>query len=227
MIFLVFGCLTRRGIYYRVRHGDTVDKIARRFNISQEKLLTSNSKLKNKTINPGSVILIPAVQNENIQRGLWDILGESENFRANNSRIKRSDDAIDRTGKLLWPLKKYRISSYYGKRGVSVHKGLDLVAKMGSPIYAAESGIVIYSGNGVKGYGNLLVIKHSDNLSTIYAHNKKNLVKKGIFVKRGQKIALLGNTGKTTGAHLHFEVRYRKAAKNPIYFLEKRYLANK
>jgi murein DD-endopeptidase MepM/ murein hydrolase activator NlpD len=97
-----------------------------------------------------------------------------------------------------------------------------MIARIGSPIFAAESGVVIYSGNGVSGYGNLVILKHSKELSTVYAHNKKNLVKKGDLVKRGEKIALLGNTGKSTGAHLHFEVRVNKKAVNPIRHLVKK-----
>ncbi len=117
-----------------------------------------------------------------------------------------------------WPLKQGRVSSSYGKRGRRMHKGIDIAAKRGTPIFAVEDGVVVRAKR-VRGYGNLVEIKHSDIYSTRYGHNSKNLVKAGDIVKRGQKIALVGSTGRSTGPHVHFEIRQTKVAINPIKYL--------
>ncbi len=117
-----------------------------------------------------------------------------------------------------------RISSYYGLRTdpfykvKKFHNGIDFSAPTGSPIYATGDGIVekiIYSH---RGYGNRLIINHGYNYKTIYAHLHKFNVKKGEHVKRGQTIAYVGNTGKSTAPHLHYEVVKNNRKLNPIYY---------
>ncbi|MBE9562704.1 MAG: M23 family metallopeptidase [Proteobacteria bacterium] len=117
-----------------------------------------------------------------------------------------------------WPLRQGRVSSGYGKRGRRMHKGIDIAAKRGTPVYAVEAGTVVRSKR-VGAYGNLVEIKHSNVYSTRYGHNSRNLVKAGDKVKRGQKIALVGSTGRSTGPHVHFEIRQSKVAINPIKYL--------
>ncbi|MDM8568655.1 M23 family metallopeptidase [Thiotrichales bacterium HSG1] len=118
-----------------------------------------------------------------------------------------------------WPLRQGRVSSGYGKRWKRMHKGIDIAAKRGTPIFAVEDGIVVRS-KYVRGYGRLVEIKHSNIYSTRYGHNSKNLVKIGDIVKRGQKIALVGSSGRSTGPHVHFEIRQSKVAINPIKYLD-------
>jgi murein DD-endopeptidase MepM/ murein hydrolase activator NlpD len=111
-------------------------------------------------------------------------------------------------GRLLWPLAQpARLVSKFGPRGNSFHDGIDIAAPTGTSIVASNSGIVAYSGSELRGYGNLILIKGKDDLITVYAHNSRNLVKKGDRVSRGQKIAEVGATGRAQGPHLHFEVR--------------------
>ncbi|MCK5719090.1 MAG: M23 family metallopeptidase [Thiomargarita sp.] len=117
-----------------------------------------------------------------------------------------------------WPMKKGRISSKFGWRGKRMHKGIDIAARKGTAIFAVEDGVVLRA-KYVRGYGNLVEIKHSETYSTRYAHNSKNLVKLGNEIKKGQVIAYVGSTGRSTGAHLHFEVRENGAAINPIKYL--------
>jgi lipoprotein NlpD len=93
-------------------------------------------------------------------------------------------------------------------------KGIDVSGKLGQPIVAAAAGKVVYSGNGLKGYGNLIIIKHGDNYLTAYSHNRINLVKEGDSVKQGQKIAELGST-ESTKPMLHFELRKAGKPLNP------------
>ncbi len=120
--------------------------------------------------------------------------------------------------RLVWPVKGKVVSSF-GWRGPKHHDGIDIAAPEGTPVVAAADGIVIYAGNGFKGYGNLIVIKHTPRVFTIYAHNKKNLVRKGQKVKQGQVIALVGSTGNATGPHLHFELRIGNKPVNPLKYL--------
>jgi murein DD-endopeptidase MepM/ murein hydrolase activator NlpD len=148
-----------------------------------------------------------------------------ERFQSGGNRLaelKRGRGRVDRSQSLIWPVQGGVVSSEFGYRWNRYHQGLDLVAPIGTPIHAAESGTVIYSANEIGGYGNMVVVKHAGGLSTIYAHNQKNLVGKGDKVSRGDKIALLGNSGKTTGAHLHFEVRDGSKPLDPVLFLPDR-----
>jgi lipoprotein NlpD len=125
-------------------------------------------------------------------------------------------------GYFSWPLKA-PISSPYGPRGGRFHDGIDIDGDSGDPVAAAATGQVVFSGK-LGGYGNLIVIKHSNGLFTAYGHNKKNLAKQGKKVERGQVIARVGNTGQSTGAHLHFEIRDQNGTFDPLAILpEQRY----
>jgi len=103
-----------------------------------------------------------------------------------------------------------------------MHDGIDIGAKLGSPVIAAADGTVVYSDHRLAGYGNLIIIRHRKNLFTAYAHNQKNLVHRGDKVRAGQKIARIGKTGHSTGPHLHFEVRRGTTPVDPLLYLPKR-----
>lgn len=117
-----------------------------------------------------------------------------------------------------WPLELGRVSSGFGWRGRRMHKGVDIAAPQGTPIVAVEDGVVLRS-KYVRGYGRLVELKHSDLYITRYGHNSKNFVKVGDRVKKGQTIALVGSTGRSTGPHVHFEVRQSGVAINPVMYL--------
>jgi murein DD-endopeptidase MepM/ murein hydrolase activator NlpD len=117
-----------------------------------------------------------------------------------------------------WPLELGRVSSGFGWRGRRMHKGVDIAAPKGTPIVAVEGGIVLRS-KYMRGYGRLVELKHSDLYTTRYGHNSKNLVKEGDIVNKGQVIALVGSTGRSTGPHVHFEVRQSGVAINPVMYL--------
>jgi len=127
----------------------------------------------------------------------------------------------DYTGAWRWPMDAGIVSSEYGPRWGKVHYGLDIAADMGKPIYAAAPGEVIYSGDGLRGYGNVLFVRHDEATVSIYAHNKSLKVRKGQKVAQGQVIAALGSTGHSTGPHLHFEVRKNDKAVPPRSLLPK------
>jgi len=125
-----------------------------------------------------------------------------------------------------WPLRVggvvtsgfgYRRHPITGRR--SMHKGIDIAAKSGTDIVAMADGIVIFSGR-KGGYGNIVEVRHANGLETRYAHNQRNLVKEGDMVSKGQIIAKLGSTGRSTGPHIHFEVRRNGEAINPMQYLD-------
>lgn len=105
--------------------------------------------------------------------------------------------------------------------GGTVNKGVDLAGRKGEPVLAAADGKVVYSGTGLVGYGNMIIIKHNDVYLSAYGHNSRLLLKEGQWAKAGQKIAEIGSTG-TTRDKLHFEIRRNGKPVNPLQYLPKR-----
>jgi murein DD-endopeptidase MepM/ murein hydrolase activator NlpD len=154
------------------------------------------------------------------RRGFFDRMGEDRRVASQ----KHGADPLHSTSELRsmamrWPLSKVEVTSPFGERGDGFHEGVDLRAKSGTPVFAALSGKVIYAGKKIKGYGKLVVIRHSNGIATVYAHNSKILVHKGQRVLKGAKIAVSGATGHVSGPHLHFEVRDGVSAVDPVAFL--------
>lgn len=114
-----------------------------------------------------------------------------------------------------WPLEAGVVSSEYGRRWGRQHHGMDIAADMKTPVYAMAPGKVLYAGDRLKGYGNVVIVRHDEDTVTLYAHNDSLKVKEQAPVKANQVIALLGNTGRSTGPHLHFEVRVGNASVDP------------
>src|ERR1700691_5339852 len=129
-------------------------------------------------------------------------------------------------GALRWPLDAGIVSSEYGERWGKVHQGLDIAADVGEPVYAIADGEVIYAGDGLRGYGNVVILRHDRKTSSLYAHNSELKVKQGDWVTQGTQIALLGSTGHSTGPHVHFEIRNGDVAVNPRDVLPKSKLAD-
>jgi murein DD-endopeptidase MepM/ murein hydrolase activator NlpD len=124
-------------------------------------------------------------------------------------------DGEKATGRFIWPVEG-KIISPFGRRNSGVHNdGINIAADPGSPVKAADSGVVVYDGNELTAYGNLLLVRHSSGFVTAYAHNKKLLVKRGDSVRQGQTIALVGSTGDVDRPQLHFEIRKGDRAIDP------------
>lgn len=162
-----------------------------------------------------------------LQQALDDLARQVE-ARSDTLAILESRIMEDRIRKNLLPTARpvdndarasafgWRIDPFTGQ--TAMHEGIDFIAETGTPILAAAAGVVI-SAEAHPQYGNLVEIDHGDNLTTRYAHASKMFVKPGEFVKRGQRIASVGSTGRSTGPHLHFEVRIGGTAQNPSRFL--------
>ncbi|MQA65771.1 MAG: peptidoglycan DD-metalloendopeptidase family protein [Alphaproteobacteria bacterium] len=121
--------------------------------------------------------------------------------------------------KFLWPIRGKVVSGFGSKGGGLYNDGINIAAESGAFVRAAENGIVAYAGNELRGYGNLLLIRHADGWISAYAHNGEFLVRRGQVVKRGQTIARVGNTGAVAQPQLHFELRRGRKAVDPIRHL--------
>ena len=119
----------------------------------------------------------------------------------------------------IWPLAG-KITDVFKETEGKKHQGLDISSPPGTPIKASNAGKVIYSNNGIKGYGNLIILRHSGEYVTVYAHNQVNLVEEGAWAEKGQIIGKVGQTGRATGPHLHFEIRKNNKALDPLLFLK-------
>jgi lipoprotein NlpD len=122
------------------------------------------------------------------------------------------------TNRFIWPIKG-TLTSRFGRRKFTHHDGIDIAAREGTPVRAVEAGRVVHSGNKLSGYGNLIIIKHAGSLASVYAHNRRNLVRVGQFVDKGDVIAEVGHTGRASAAHLHFEVRRKGKPEDPMRYL--------
>ena len=125
---------------------------------------------------------------------------------------------VPEKGRFQWPLKGPVVRNF-GSTGGTLSKGIEIYSPVGSAVHSAGAGRVIYSSDGVAGYGNLIIIRHGDGFFSVYGFNKKNLVPVGTFVSRGQRIALSGYPPGGGSPRLHFEIRNGKEAVNPIFYL--------
>jgi murein DD-endopeptidase MepM/ murein hydrolase activator NlpD len=121
--------------------------------------------------------------------------------------------------RFLWPIHGKIVSAFGVKQGGLHNDGINIEAPRGTVVRAAENGVVVYAGNELRGFGNLLLIKHADGWTTAYAHNEQILVQRGEQVKRGQPVAKVGATGNVTTPQLHFELREGTEAVDPVRYL--------
>lgn len=187
--------LQRAPLYYVVQPGDTLSAIAATHGVDIE-----------------AVALLNGIRDpRSLKSGVRLYLGYSGGGGFRTANLSTGGSSLDELGSaaLGWPLQGGRLSSTYGRRGRSFHDGIDIAAPVGTPVYAAHDGVVVYSDDGLSGYGNLVIIRGRSGLTTVYAHNRRNLVELGELVDRGEQIAEVGTTGRSTGPHLHFEVRTR------------------
>ncbi len=188
-------------VAYRVQPGDTLFAIARRYGTSVGAIVAANGLPSAHRLRAGQRLLIPA--------------GRSPAFAALATRAPRPPLAARPA--LSWPARG-AITSGYGWRFRRHHDGIDLAAPWGTPIRAARAGRVVLAG-WYYGYGRTVIIDHGGGLRTLYGHASRLLVRPGQVVQQGERIALVGCTGRCTGAHVHFEVRVNGRPVNPLPYL--------
>ncbi len=216
------GLSTKEPIYYTVKPGDSLYEISRKYGSTPEKVAMLNGIRNVKNLKVGERLLIG-------YRGGSRSGGNSQVASTGSGYVGREIQhgrVVYLDGKLAWPVPGGRIVSRFGRRNGGFHDGLDIAAPSGTPVLAAHDGFVVYSGNGLSGYGNLVILRGKSGMTTVYAHNRRRLVEVGDNVERGNKIAEVGSTGRSSGPHLHFEVRMkdfskRYAAVDPLSFFQK------
>ncbi len=179
---------------HTVKKGETLAGIAHRYHLDQKQLAELNGL-------------------ENIDHLLP---AQMPTLKLSNRPMRKTAYAMP-SNRFIWPTHG-ELSSKFGRRWGTFHNGIDISSSFGTPIKSAAPGRVIYSGQ-ESGYGKLLIIYHGEAYSTVYAHASQLIAKKGDFVRRGQIVAYVGSTGRSTGPHLHFEIRKHKEAQNPLDYL--------
>ena len=200
-------------VVHEVAPGETLSSIAKQYQVTVSSLVIAN-RLR------GPRAKLTLGQRLNIPRP-----GAATALRARRGPINEALPAslvlgvpeFDDPPSFQWPVAG-AVTSTFGRRRQSWHRGLDIRADGGTPIVAAANGVVIASGFEPR-YGQRVTIEHPGGFATVYAHNERNLVEIGQTVEAGQVIALVGRTGRATGEHLHFEVRYEGRVYNPLYVL--------
>jgi murein DD-endopeptidase MepM/ murein hydrolase activator NlpD len=192
-----------------VRPGETLWRIAKQHDSSVGAIAQANGIRDVTRISAGQSLWVPS-------RGGGGAASADHSARTWTSADRRG--RADPAGRFAWPVDG-RITSQFGMRRNHHHDGLDISAPRGTPVYAAAPGRVIHADNTLSGYGKMVIIKHSDRYSTVYAHNDQLFVRVGQFVEQGERIALVGQTGRASSPHLHFELRYDGRPRNPLDLL--------
>ena len=204
--------------YYRVKRGDTLARIALDNGQSPRDLAQWNNMSNPNQIEVGDLILVKPPANSKmtvkpIPKTASD-LPKTDTPKVDAAKEAPKEIVAEPGIRLSWPAKGKVTDDFSEKT-----KGIDIAGKLGEPITAASEGKVVYAGNSLRGYGNLVIIKHDNTYLTAYAHNRTLLVKEGDSVKKGQVIAEMGDTD-ATSIKLHFELRVNGKPVNPTPYLQ-------
>ena len=233
------------GMSHVVNHGDTLHSIARRYHVPVGELARANHLETNAKLKLGAKLTVPTktaaavpqapaaaapqpvaaapvaapkfasaapIQTARLaQSGPSAEEGASENLKAS--------EATGALPTFRWPVRGKVIASYGAKTNGKANDGINLAVPEGTPVKAAEDGVVAYAGNELKGYGNLILVRHANGYVTAYAHASELLVKRGDTIKRGQVIAKSGQSGEVASPQLHFEIRKGSNPVDPLQFL--------
>lgn len=208
------------GVIYKWKINDTIEGVANKYKTTPEAILTwpdNHIDLTNPKIPSGTLVMLPGGSR---QLRSWVV---PTYWRANAGATRGIQAGCDTsggtaygTGTFIWPAASRLIS---GNDYWSGHLGIDIGAASGAPIYAADSGVVVYAAGIDGGYGLMVMIDHGNGFHTLYAHLSQIITRCGQNVTQGQTIAYSGSTGNSTGPHLHFELRFMGAFVNPHDYL--------
>jgi murein DD-endopeptidase MepM/ murein hydrolase activator NlpD len=226
--------------------GETVAQIAARYRVPVEDLLELNGLADGSRLPPGRPLFVPAPASRPAGDDLVTKLPSNVVTKLPSYQVDEHGNQVGPPGnqvgalalripgrptpgareplaaaaRLAWPVDaRVTISSPFGPREGHPHDGIDLAVPDGTPVHAAAAGQVIYAGEGVRGYGRLVIVQHDPHLVTVYAHNSSLLVAEGQRVAAGQPLALSGHSGHVTAPHCHFEVREDSVPQNPERYL--------
>ena len=206
--------------YYRVKRGDTLARIALDHGQAPRDVAQWN-KAENPNFNPniievGDLILVkPPASTKAVAVKPTDKKPSADKADTPAPAEAAKAEVVAEPGiRLSWPAKG-KVTTEFNE----TNKGIDIAGKVGEPVLAAADGKVVYAGNSLRGYGNLVIVKHDNTYLTAYAHNSKLLVKEGDSVRKGQKIAEMGDTD-TNSPKLHFELRVNGKPVNPTPYIQ-------
>ena len=218
--------------YHTVKRGDSLYSISRQYNVDITTLSKINKLHTPYSLSVGQRLLLPASvssaastyasatsHNAAASKNTAAATPATTAAKSTYNAPQKSTPIQNRTGKFVWPVRGTIISGFGNLGRGRKNDGINIKAALGTSVVAADAGVVAYAGNELKGFGNLILIKHPDGWITAYAHNDKLLVSKGQKIKRGEKIATVGSSGGVTSPQLHFEVRAGKKAVNPRTYL--------
>ncbi len=204
------------GVLHKVASGESIQKIADKYDVTKDKIILANGLESDGRLTAGQLLIIP--DGKKLASATSAASSNSSNYRLPSivKNLVKPAAAQATSGKMQWPTVGYRITQYYSWR----HTGLDIGNKVGTPLYAADSGTVEFSGWNSGGYGYMILVNHGNGIKTRYAHASKLYVKKGDKVAKGEAIAAMGSTGRSTGPHIHFEVIVNGRLLNPLNYIK-------
>lgn len=241
LALLCCGCAslrgkTPKGVYHTVRPGQTLWRICHVYQVNMQTVCRLNDIRDPEDIKAGQTIFIPGVtevreisppgsdtrgrekRKEPAEGPAKKVGGASPWGRGTGAKEPSGDPTAGPRPQFLWPVKG-PVTRWFGVSQGQRHDGIDIVAPEGTPVLAAAAGKVIYSDNGISGYGNLVIVEHTGGFTSVYAHNRRNLVRVEQQVKQGQPLAEVGKTGRAEGFHLHFEIRNHAKPVDPMHYL--------
>ena len=199
-----------KGVYHVVERHQTLYRICKTYRVDLKEVASLNRIADPSKIETGQRVLIPRAKKVlKVEIYIDDVVAEPA------ETAKTAYKKLD----FIWPVEG-KISNTFEEAESRRHQGIDISTPIGTPIKASNAGKVLYSNNGIRGYGNLIILRHSEEYVTVYAHNQVNLVEEGAWAEKGQIIGKVGQTGKATGPHLHFEIRKNNKALDPLLFLK-------
>lgn len=234
LIIAQVSCVPR-GVHHVVQPGQTLYRISKTYRVPVEKLISSNRIKDASHIKVGQSLWIPGATRTRTVSVLPSTTVKKQAASTPNrqpintatrpikktpslSTAQQPHSSVIKKGQFVWPIKGSIVTNFDLKSGTP-SKGIDISAMEGSGVGSAAAGKVIYSGNGITGYGHVVIIEHDRSLFTVYGYNKKNLVQSGTYVNSGQKIALVGIPPGRQHGRLHFEVWRNKKAVDPALYL--------
>ena len=246
LLFSLISCSAPRGVWHNVEKGQTLYRISKTYQVSESHIASINRISDPTQLKVGTSLFIPGVTEvrdvpatvrhkptpKSSGKTAKSIKPKPATPKTAAAKPKASKpqkpvvrkkttsktSSKAKKGMFTWPVKG-KIVRRFGGKGENRCNGIEVAVSKGTAVHSSAAGKVIYSGNGIPGYGNLVILEHDDTYYTVYGFNQKNLVNAGSFVSRGEKIALSGVPPSGGRSRIYFEVRFAKTPVNPILYL--------